>query len=76
MNIPAGLKAQLDAAFDYRGHVTVRLKDGGGFEGFLYNRRYEEGWVELFVKNSEERRRVEVSEIASVELTGENAAKP
>jgi hypothetical protein len=74
MNIPDALKAQIDAAFDYRGHVTVRLADGGSFEGFLYNRRYEEGWVELFVKNTEERRRVEISAIASVELTGEDAA--
>ena len=68
------IKKQIDAAFDFRGHVTVRLTDGSSVEGYLYNRRFEEGWVELFVKNTDEQRRVDISAIASITLTGEDCA--
>lgn len=68
------LKKQIEAAFDFRGHVTLTLTDGASVEGYVYNRHYEEGCVELFVKNSDERRRVEISRIASVALTGEDCA--
>lgn len=68
--------AQIDAAFDYRGHVTLTLADGSTVEGYLYNRDFtaKEPYVELMVKNSEERRHLPVSRVKSVALTGEDCA--
>ena len=68
------LKNQIEAAFGFRGHVTVKLTDGAAVEGYLYNRQFEEGYIELFVKNSDERRRLEIARISAVELTGEDYA--
>lgn len=72
----AELHKQIDAAFDYRGHVTLALTDGTTVEGYIYNRQLSvpEPFVELFVKNSDERRTLPVAKIASVALTGEDCA--
>ena len=72
--IPPKLTFQIEAAYGYRGHVTLMLKDGASVEGFLYNRDMTLGIVDLCVKNSDERRRIEMSAIASVALTGEDCA--
>ena len=80
MDVPPELRRQIEAAFDYRGHVTVRLKDGTAIEGFLFNRMYEhpkggEGnYVDLVMKNKDLNRRVPLDRIAAVELTGEDCA--
>jgi hypothetical protein len=77
---PHSLERQIEAAFDYRGHVTVVLKGGGSLEGYIYNRQLagsklkEEPFIELMVKNGDERRKLRVSELASVSLTGEDCA--
>ena len=68
------LKDQIEAAFDYRGHVTLRLTDGSSVEGYMYSRDFGLGVIDLMVKNSEERRRLEISKLASVELSGEDCA--
>jgi hypothetical protein len=73
------LLKQIDAAFDYRGHVTVTLKDGSAVEGYMFNRQLssktgEAPYVEIIVKNSSERRTLAVSNIACVALTGEDCA--
>lgn len=72
----AELQKQIDAAFDYRGHVTLTLTDGSSVEGYIYNRQFgaSEPFVELFVKNSEERRTLPIAKIASVAMTGEDCA--
>lgn len=74
MTISDELRAQIDKAFDYRGHVTLSLKDGKSVEGFIYSRDFERGYLDLMVKNSDERRRLELSQIAGVAFTGEDAA--
>jgi len=80
MAITAELKAQIEAAFDYRGHVTVTLKDGATVEGFLFNRVYADAklkdgdFIEVILKNKDEKRRVAMTDIASVKLTGEDTA--
>jgi hypothetical protein len=77
MTIPDTLRAQIDEAYDFRGHVTVKLKDGSAVEGFLYNREFEnprmaeDCFVEIIPKNTEERRRLKIADIAGVTLTGE-----
>lgn len=70
------LQTQIEAAFDFRGHVTLTLSDGSSVEGYLYNRVLTgaEPYVELFLKNSDERRRLPVAQLAAVALTGEDCA--
>ena len=70
MTLSPELLAQVEAAFDYRGHVTLTLTDGSSVEGFVFNRDVKGGYLDLFVKNSEERRRVELSKLAKIALTG------
>ena len=78
--VPEPLKSQIEAAFDYRGHVTVLLKSGEVVDGFLFNRQYKsarqphEDFVELALQGKSERRRLLASEIASIALTGEDCA--
>lgn len=74
------LSRQLEAAFDYRGHVTVTLKDGSTVEGFLFNRQLaspllkEPPFVELYLKGSAEHRKLAISELKSIALSGEDFA--
>ena len=80
MDIPQELKRQIESAFDYRGHVTVTLKDATSVEGYLFNRQFAdakhviEGYVDLIPKNKDERRRILIADIASIALTGEDCA--
>lgn len=74
------LEKQIEAAYDYRGHVTVKLKDGGIVEGFIFNRQFsnpklpQDNFVELYLKGSAEHRLLKISQIDSVALTGEDFA--
>ena len=70
------LKQQIEAAYDYRGHVTLTLADGAAVEGYLYNRDFsgKEPYVELFIKNSDERRVIPIAKLKSIALTGEDTA--
>lgn len=74
------LKTQIEAAFDFRGHVTVKLADGATAEGFLYNRVYanpkmkQDHFIDILVKGTGERRRFPMAELSSIELTGEDCA--
>jgi hypothetical protein len=80
MNISQDLIKQIEDAFNYRGHVTVTFKDKTAVEGFLYNRQFsdsqqEQGnYVDLIVKNKDERRRIPIADILSIALTGEDPA--
>ena len=74
------LLRQIEAAFDYRGHVSVKLKTGPAVEGFLFNRQLdaaragEEPFIELYLKGSAEYRKLRLSELESIALTGEDCA--
>jgi hypothetical protein len=73
------LAGQIEAAFDYRGDVTVAFKDGSTFEGFIFNRDLDPNsgaaFIELYPKEKAAApKRVEVSQIQSVALTGEDTA--
>lgn len=79
MTISAKLKDQIEAAFDFRGHVTVSFADGRAVEGFLFNRQLEgpalaEPFIELCLKGSGDNQRFPVAGLASIELTGEDTA--
>ena len=80
MTISQDVAAQIDAAFDYRGHVTVTLADGKVIEGFLFNRELApakgEAYVELLRKDSDERVRFAAKDVKSVVLSGKDFAVP
>jgi len=74
------LQQQIEAAFDYRGHVSVILASGKTVAGFLYNRHFENGpgtdagFVELFLAGSGEPCQLDITTITTVELTGKDEA--
>ena len=71
------LKNQIEEAFNYRGHVTVTLTEGkdSAVEGFLFNRQWDQGFIEIIPKNTDEKRKIAFTEISSIELTGKNHAE-
>ena len=75
------LQKQIEAAFDYRGHVSVMLLSGKTIVGYLYNRRFEdspaadEGFIELFLEGSGEPCQLAIAEIKAVTLTGKDEAE-
>ena len=81
MPITAELYKQIEAAYDHRGHVTIILNNGKTVEGFVYNRilkttRLPDGdYLDVMVKDSDEKRRFRFEEIASIGLTGKNYAE-
>ena len=80
MTLQEEIGKQIDAAFDYRGHVTVTFKDGGTIVGYLFNRELSpmkgEAYIEIIPKDTDERRRFPASEVKSVAITGKDFAAP
>ena len=74
------LEKQVEAAYDYRGHVTIRFKTGDAAEGFVFNRQFaspqlkEDPFIEVFLKGSGERKKYSLASIESIALTGEDCA--
>lgn len=74
------LKKQVEAAYDYRGHVTLRLIDGTSVEGFVFNRQYEspglreKNFLEIFTKGGGDRKKYSLLDLRAIELTGEDFA--
>jgi hypothetical protein len=77
--IDPAVASQIDAAFDYRGHVTVTLKDGKVIEGYIYHRnldeRFGEPCLEMFPKDKDERLVIAAQSVKSVALTGKDFAE-
>ncbi len=75
------LHQQIEAAYDYRGHVTVAFKSGETLEGFVSNRQFsnpklpEDNFIEIFPKGKDELKRFKIAEIAAIELTGKDFAE-
>lgn len=80
MTISQQVADQIDAAFDFRGHVTLTLNDGTAVEGFLFNRELTpmkgEPYVELLKKDTDERVRYAATAVKSVALSGKDFAVP
>jgi hypothetical protein len=68
----------LEKAFDYRGDVTITLKDGSAVEGYIFDRRtgatLADSYVRLFPKDSAEKRAIPYSEVAALNFTGKDRA--
>ena len=71
-------RAALEKAFDYRGDVTITLKDQSTIEGYIFDRRtgstLADSSVRLFPKNRDEKVAVRYSDIAALAFTGKDTA--
>ncbi|OGR85056.1 MAG: hypothetical protein A2901_00570 [Elusimicrobia bacterium RIFCSPLOWO2_01_FULL_54_10] len=73
---------QVEAAYDFRGYVTLKFKSGETVEGFVFNREFdnplmkEDNFIEVFLKGGTEKRQYPISTLQSIELTGEDYAVP
>ncbi|HEY7120159.1 MAG TPA: hypothetical protein VH475_26460 [Tepidisphaeraceae bacterium] len=73
------IKEALERAFDYRGDITLTLKDGSKVEGYLFDRRSNgptldhcSAWI--FPKDRDEKIQVKYSQIARLEFSGKDTA--
>jgi hypothetical protein len=73
---PDLLRRVIEAAFDYRGDVTVALRSGGELRGYLANRddRCAEPFLDLFPADGSPRRRVLYRDVRGVEFSGKDTA--
>ena len=72
------LREGLEKAFDYRGDVTIHLKNGSAIEGYIFDRRsgatLAESSVRLFPKGDPTKVTILYSEIQGLEFTGRDTA--
>lgn len=72
------LRDGLEKAFDYRGDVTLTLKDGRSIEGYIFDRRsgatLEDSSVRLLPKDSSGKLTVRYIEIAGLAFSGRDPA--
>jgi hypothetical protein len=72
------LRHALEKAFDYRGDVSITLKNGEKIEAYIFNRltgaTLADSWVQYFAPNSAEKRKVSYAEIARLEFSGKDRA--
>jgi hypothetical protein len=72
------LRLALEKAFDYRGDVTLTLRDGRQIEGYIFDRRpggtLEDSFVKLIPKSSQTRISIAYSDISALAFTGRDTA--
>jgi hypothetical protein len=68
----------LEKAFDYRGDVTISLKNGSVVEGYIFDRKtgssLDQSWVRLFPKDSPQKLSISYSQINGLNFTGKDRA--
>jgi hypothetical protein len=72
------LRAGLEEAFDYRGDVTITLRDGSRVEGYVFDRRsgatLAESVVRVIPQNGSGKVAIPYSDIAGLAFTGRDTA--
>jgi hypothetical protein len=72
------LRQALETAFDYRGDVTITLKNGTQVEGYIFDRRSADtldgSAIRLLTRSSSEKLAVPYSQIAALAFTGRDTA--
>src|SRR5512141_72671 len=73
------IREAFEKAFDYRGDLTITLKDGNRLEGYVFDRRAEsasldECFVRMMPKDSPVKVSVRYSDIAGLAFTGRDSA--
>lgn len=74
----AELRAVLDQAFDYRGDVTLTLKDGRKIVGYVFDRRHgtdlKSSRIRVLPAGSDEKLSIAYAEIAALVFSGRDTA--
>ena len=72
------VRAALEKAFDFRGDITVTLKDGGKLEGYCFDRRpgatLADSVARFFPKDRDEKVTVRFADVAALAFTGKDTA--
>lgn len=72
------LRQALEAAFDYRGDVTVTLKDGTKIDGYIFDRRsadtLDQSVIRLMPRNGGGKLTVSYAQIAALAFSGRDTA--
>lgn len=71
-------RAALEKAFDYRGDVTLTLKNGARLEGYIFDRRtgqtLADSFVRLFPKDQDEKISIAYADVAAIVFSGRDTA--
>jgi hypothetical protein len=74
----AEVREALEKAFDYRGDITVKRKDGSTVQGYLFDRRtgatLEDSFVRIMPTGEAARLKIGYADIAALEFTGRDTA--
>lgn len=72
------LRKALEKALDYRGDVTVTMKNGERIEAFIFNRStgatLADSWMQYYSPTAPEKRKLSYAEIARLEFSGKDRA--
>lgn len=72
------LRVALEKAFDYRGDVTLTLKDNSKVEGYLFDRTtgssLASSFVRILPKDSRQKLKISYADIAALAFTGRDTA--
>jgi hypothetical protein len=72
------LRVALEKAFDYRGDVTLTLKNNSKIEGYLFDRTtgstLDTSFVRVLPKDSTQKLKIAYSDIAALAFTGRDTA--
>jgi len=72
------LRIALEKAFDYRGDVTLTLKDHSKVEGYIFDRAsgssLESSFVRLIPKDSTQKLKISYADIAALAFSGRDTA--
>ena len=74
----AEVREALEKAFDYRGDITVTLKDGSKVEGYLFDRRpgatLAQSFIRVIPMDNQGKINVSYSDIAALAFSGRDTA--
>ncbi len=75
---PAEINEALEKAFDYRGDVTLTLKNSAQVQGYIFDRRtgptLQDSVVRILPTTSREKRSIPYAEVARIAFTGRDTA--
>lgn len=74
------IRAAFEKAFDYRGDVTLTLRDGEKIDGYIFDRRAPDGPIShcvarVLLKGGGARRTVSYGDVVSLEFSGRDMAE-
>ena len=72
------IREALEKAFDYRGNITITMRDGEKVEGYLFDRRSGRTLAESFIRiipvANATKRNIAYSDVAALAFTGRDTA--